>query len=479
MSRSLIILPALLILLFCSAATNAQNRQVFQKLDSILVKNEFNYRTHHLPLNPGEWAWLSFPRMQRSGNNAVPVDDVLNEHIVPNDYKDESQLINIPLGSVSTFYNEYDNEIDKWDGSQGYLYNIKSTLGYKLKLNYYDPQPEEKWVQMHGSLFSSSSTNDLPDLHALIPNSTNYYENWVGYYLYQEQSPFDAIAEEDLDHIFSIKAQYWACGKYYDEGIPDPYWVCQCSKGKGVRLKYGDMVSIRTTQQIDDFQWRVYGMMPGNSDARAETENFTFTEQADYTPLYIEMDTTDNPLEVGAFVDDTCVGATTVLPDDTLVMVPAYTEGIEGDIYLQTWYGTKSSAPSWKKYIITNSKTGKREFSSVHTSDKDDYFLISLKSGPENLPTNKHASTLKLSCSPNPVRRMCNFTYQLSQEEMVKIEIYDMLGHSVAILQEGRQQAGKYQLDFDVQVVNLDNGIYIVRLCAGADEAQSKMVILK
>ncbi|MDZ7741940.1 MAG: hypothetical protein U5Q03_09380 [Bacteroidota bacterium] len=64
---------------------------------------------------------------------------------------------------------------------------------------------------------------------------------------------------------------------------------------------------IRTFYNDHTFQW----ISSGNtaSGGLLETEYYQFEEQADYTAVYIEPDTTENPLEIGAFVNDTCIGA--------------------------------------------------------------------------------------------------------------------------------------------------------------------------
>jgi hypothetical protein len=434
-----------------------------------------------LLLNNGEWAWLSFPRMERDGNDPVIVDDVLGgDRIEPGNYIINSQLINRPLGTYDDISNTYDGSI--WDGSQGLLFDVKSTLGYKLKLLYDNPQPANKWLHLYGSVFSPSTTTDLPTLYTKAPGNEEYYENWIGYYLYHGQSPFDAISDEDLEHIYSIKGQYWACGKFWGEGIPVPYWICACHQGNCVRLNYGDMVVMKTYQQIDDFQWQVYGMTPGGNEERAETENFTFTEQADYTPIFIELDSTVNPLEIGAFVEDSCVGATTIFQEDTVVTVPAYTEGISGEIYFEEYYGSnKSYTPLIKEYWVKNNKTFRREKRTIHTMERQDYYLVSFKNH-EQETVNDDPVDLWISCMPNPLQNHCMVRYHVPESSQVQVVIYDLYGRTINVLQDGLLGAGTYQITFDGRDCTgkqLENGTYIVSIKAGEYKSQTKLMIIK
>ena len=117
-----------------------------------------------LLLNNGEWAWLSFPRMERDGNDQVIVDEVLGGgNIEPDNYRPGSQLINRPLESYYNISNTYNGSF--WDGSQGLLEDVQSTLGYKLTLDYLAPQPAVKWLHLYGTVFSPSPTTDLPTLY--------------------------------------------------------------------------------------------------------------------------------------------------------------------------------------------------------------------------------------------------------------------------------------------------------------------------
>lgn len=426
-----------------------------------------------LLLNNQEWAWLSVPRMDRIQNEVVGINDVFsNENLDAGNFIIGTTLKNLPLGEQDEIINVYQGT--QWD-PQGDLSEIQSTLGYKLKFEYatgYQP-PDQKWLHLEGSVLD-------PD-YANLGLAEAPKENWLGYYLYQEQSPFDAISDEDLEHIYSIKGQYWACGKFWGDGIPEPYWVCQCYKGKSVRLKYGDMAVIKTYQEID-FRWQLFGTPLTDNTDRLESENFTFTEQADYTPIFIELDSTVKPLEIGAFVEDVCVGATSVFPDDTLVLVPAYTKGISGEIYFEYYYGSnKMHTPPISEYYVKSNRHKQIEQRTIHTSDISDYFLVSLKK-PEAKESPGKSTNAWIKCNPNPLKSGGTVSFYIPHDGYTEIKLYNIFGVEQMILYSGVSNMGTHQLSIDGKDANnnnLPNGTYILSLKSFKSMSQSKIIVLR
>jgi flagellar hook assembly protein FlgD len=60
--------------------------------------------------------------------------------------------------------------------------------------------------------------------------------------------------------------------------------------------------------------------------------------------------------------------------------------------------------------------------------------------------------------------------------------VYDLYGKSLNILQEGVSEAGNYSINWagiDRHGKPLPNGVYILKLKAGTNYAQTKVVIVK
>lgn len=420
-----------------------------------------------LPLQDGRWSWLSFPRLNRDGNDPVSVAEILGgSNIVPDNYIDESKLQNLPIGLENIVENVY--YYPNWQQG-GQLPNAKSTLGYKLYLDYDDPQPHNKRLHLFGNLLDPSWGN---------VNLLDGHENWIGYYLPYTQDLPSALPDEFESRISSIKAQYWTC--YNDEPVGEgAIWACVCNKGR-VELKYGDMAIITTKEDINGFHWNYGGSNEGTLE-RPGTDYYTFTETSDYDPIFIELDTTGNPLEIGAFVQDSCIGATTVLDSDTMVLISAYTEGLSGEIYFEEYYGSnKSFSPPKTEYFVKTPQTRTMVKRMIHTSENQDYYIVSFKDHQET--GSLIAKNTWILCQPNPIRAHATIRYQVPQEGFFEISLYNILQNQKVILNRGYCQEGVYSFSLntkDLESKNLSGGVYILVLHINNTRAQTRVVYIR
>jgi hypothetical protein len=78
---------------------------------------------------------------------------------------------------------------------------------------------------------------------------------------------------------------------------------------------------------------------------------------------------------------------------------------------------------------------------------------------------------------PNPFNPATVIRYQLSVASDVKLAVYDNLGREVALLENERKPAGRYEVM--VGGTRLSSGVYIYRLTAGEYVESRKMVLMK
>ena len=91
---------------------------------------------------------------------------------------------------------------------------------------------------------------------------------------------------------------------------------------------------------------------------------------------------------------------------------------------------------------------------------------------PDGLPL---AFTLEPNY-PNPFNTTTTIRYALPRAEEVRLEVYDLLGRQVAILQNQTQPAGWHEASFNAS--RLSSGVYIYRLSAGDfTETKTMMVV--
>lgn len=78
---------------------------------------------------------------------------------------------------------------------------------------------------------------------------------------------------------------------------------------------------------------------------------------------------------------------------------------------------------------------------------------------------------------PNPFNPTTTIIYELAEDGLVSLKVYDILGKEVAQLTNERQSAGKYELQFDAG--SLSSGVYFYRLEVNDFSAMKKLVLLK
>jgi hypothetical protein len=78
---------------------------------------------------------------------------------------------------------------------------------------------------------------------------------------------------------------------------------------------------------------------------------------------------------------------------------------------------------------------------------------------------------------PNPFNSFTIIEFDLPVESYVKLSVYDLLGHEVARLIDGRLRAGRYRLMFDGG--SLPSGIYLYKLDAESFRYMRKMILIK
>jgi hypothetical protein len=78
---------------------------------------------------------------------------------------------------------------------------------------------------------------------------------------------------------------------------------------------------------------------------------------------------------------------------------------------------------------------------------------------------------------PNPFNPVTTIKYDLPATSDVSLIIYDILGRKIKELVNTKQQAGKYEVQFDAS--NIASGVYIYQLVAEKYMQSRKMILLK
>jgi hypothetical protein len=86
-------------------------------------------------------------------------------------------------------------------------------------------------------------------------------------------------------------------------------------------------------------------------------------------------------------------------------------------------------------------------------------------------------SDLKVANYPNPFNAQTVASYELRVPSYVSLQVFDLMGKSVATLEDGWQEAGSHQITWAPQ--NLSTGAYYLQLRAGDQAATEMLLYLK
>ncbi len=415
------------------------------------ITGEYRVDTIELPspeIDNG-WKWLSFPALDNVYSIADYNPDVA-EYLL-------FDIMQLPIPAILDIVEAQTYTIEYYSGSWLHDYEqFFRTEGFKFHMN------DAAALEVPGFKVTDNTT---------IALAGNNVENWIGYWLDDTQFVSDAFSDYwSGSNIHFIQHQYWTATYFGGE------WWYRVQSGHEPTLSYGDMVIVKCNTTINDFGWE--SGTPVERTVFAETEYFTYEEQADYTPLYIELDSSNMPQEIGAFVNGECIGATVV--EDTLTQINAYTtSAAPGNIELELYYGNRSENKQISSYNCLTSSNPNVIMKQLTTKDKDEAWFINLREGSEIIP-----EIIEFSASnyPNPFNPATTISYSLPQEGKVSLNIYNIKGQLVKQLIDGSQPEGYYEVVWngkDNNEKSVSSGIYFYKLSTKDETIMKKMLMLK
>ncbi len=122
----------------------------------------------------------------------------------------------------------------------------------------------------------------------------------------------------------------------------------------------------------------------------------------------------------------------------------------------------------------------------VDISQENEHELLSaiITSVPREGKNPEPASISLYQNYPNPCNPTTTIRYELSRSLDVRLSVYDLLGREVAVLVNGRQDAGVHEVAFDARLPGgqgsgLSSGVYVYRLAAGTVVQARKLLLLR
>jgi len=430
--------------------------------------------------------WISFPRLIDNTQQTTPVETVLGPfengigNILPQDFESglgdtNTYLTNLVRGQPYSnrfflYWDDQDPQNLNWNVGESFISDINSTYGYKIQLKPY----QKRTLFMQGQIQNANTSFNLVD-----GSTVNEKENWVGYYIHETQDIFDAL-EPFIDDIYAIKHQDYYCHRMPylpDNGQPTPIPTFFACDKEEHNIKYGDMIILKTYSDINSFSWN-YSGKPPSAIVTENPKHFTYTETPDYSALIIELDSTENPLELGAFVNDSCIGACTVSIDDSLAIIKGYLDGQSGDsIVFEEYFGTKSSNNKRiSDYYVLNEKQNLLEKRTIKTRENRDRYFISFKD--KGIMENIN-DKLDFKVYPNPSQNVVNIEFAIDQKSTVSIAVFDSFGRKLTTLVNCEKIEGNHMFKWNLNNngYKVNNGIYIIKLTINNETISKKLII--
>ena len=415
---------------------------------------DHDYRDYTMPYgSSSNIKWLSFP--------------VLNE--ITTGYTTNSNFFAPIISTTVLDWVDWKKEDDPQIRMQYVMndllnnnYDVTSTVGYKVKLK--STVSNEIVIRTTGHIQPPTTTLHL---YKYLQDTSTINENWLGYFLPEPCNVLEAFSPI-LSYITSITTQYWSATQIFP-GV----WLGNASSRV---LNPGDMVIVKVSQDCS-FCWN--NGQPVNPRYVKSPQNFSFTEKANYTPLYItfeEEKSMELPSEIGLYVDGVCKGATVV--EGPEAQICAYLEANEEitpqNSELVFWYDNKAASQNrircgFSSDTLTKKQLEGHQFYSFEVNGKVPLDTI--------VPVTSLAQNY-----PNPFNPRTLIAFELAEAGPVSIEIYNIKGQKVTTLVNANLVSGKHKIEWngtDKYGRKVASGIYQYRLITKDKSITRKMLLMK
>lgn len=387
--------------------------------------------------------WMSFPVLNKITNGYSMNGNYFQPILNPN----WLQIIlykpyNCPITPISLYNGNWTNLTDE----------VNSLQGYKIQMA--PGAPADLEIQTTGYLQSP---------YSVIP--LNLGENWLGYFQETSSKPLTALSPI-LNYIDRIQTQNWTMVK-----VPGFGWIHQ----ESWVINYGDLVIVNALQTCS-FSWN--NAQPVDPKTVPKAKEFEYTEKIDYTPFYItipEAKTFNLPSEIGLYVNGICKGAAVV--DDELTHICAYLEDGEEitpeNSNLVFFYPAKA----------TPNNKGIYKFSAGQISMEHDgftYYSTNITNLDKVTPAPQEA--ILHQNYPNPFNPITTIAYDLPEDGLVQLSIYNIKGQLVRNLLNKSQGIGSHSVIWDGKDATgntCSSGMYFYKVSYNGKSITKKMLMMK
>lgn len=106
------------------------------------------------------------------------------------------------------------------------------------------------------------------------------------------------------------------------------------------------------------------------------------------------------------------------------------------------------------------------------------FYLDEVMAGTSSgVSSNLMEEQLNLNVYPNPFNGQATASYNLMESDNIKVELMDLTGKRIAVLNDGLQKAGTHELQINRQELGLSNGMYILQVSSDQFKASKKLIV--
>ncbi|MDD4157242.1 MAG: T9SS type A sorting domain-containing protein [Candidatus Cloacimonetes bacterium] len=386
------------------------------------------------------WNWISLP------TNSINIDNFTNE------------------------LNPYGVNILGCDGSLNFINDNWVTNGFTSLNNkkLYKINMSSTCSNFDINFTPTGITNTNPNI-TLYPN----VDNWVGYWKSNPQN-IDIAFGSNFDMVLSIKAENW----YYTKPqqiIRNGLEAEPLPSHKIRPLHFGKGYIVRVSSIIRNFNWNSTNIISSNSE-QIKPSYFTYNDSNEYRVVDI-ININDDIQEIGAFIEDTCIGASTVENGNAQILLYDTLNKDDFDnIHFQTYTNNKQNHTQSFYYFnnITNLFEKK-----ISINNNLDYYLISFsKVVGEDVPS----LSILMNVYPNPFTKSLNIDYQSKTNDKIKVSIYNIKGQKVKYLYDGNIKKGSNKFNWNAEDSKnnlVSSGIYFVKITNSKQSLIKKIIYLR
>lgn len=407
----------------------------------------------------GAWRWLSFPQLDREANNSV-----------------DGPLLFEPVTGVggigSLQLRKGYNFVSNFTSLTGWVpdaFSIKSTECTKV----YFTTPNQAILPITGTILDPHDAAACFDLISLDLSGTDFHENWIGYWLLDNQNPRDVFGA-NWDKVEGIYAEDWYYRRLVDPRNGTPIAV---PSSKTRPFEYGEGYIIKVNQDIPGFRWGVTGInLP--SFERKEVQNFTYESKPEYEVIDV-LDIPSDVTEIGVFDGNTCIGAVAVQDSCEQILVYPDSENTGEPYQFQVVSGR--SVVTINNYHVY--RDAEATFLAGVFGKSESYSYHCVKLGDRGEEQSIVPAVLSIHGNyPNPFNLQTRIAYYLPSKTNVEVSIYNIKGQLVKSFNRGAEEMGDHFVNWDGNdSFNREcaSGIYFCRVVAGSRTKIHKMLLVK